>query len=142
MLDHMIGSLFIFSIYFYFFDVDHCQRLYGICYNIAPVSRFGLFGREACGILALRPGIQPTPPALEGEVLTSDGQGSPRLSFKTQFQHLIRFLENLWGSSLLMRKSQPHGMASTVRCIPASRHHTDLSSQPHWPKTPTSRGFS
>ena len=27
--------------------------------------------REACGILALPPGIEPTPPALEGEVLTT-----------------------------------------------------------------------
>ena len=32
---------------------------------------FWFFGREACGILAPRPGIKPTPPALEGEVLTT-----------------------------------------------------------------------
>ena len=36
---------------------------------------FGFFGREACGILALRPGIEPTPPALEGEVLTTGPPG-------------------------------------------------------------------
>ena len=29
---------------------------------------FWCFGCEACGILAPRPGIEPTPPALEGEV--------------------------------------------------------------------------
>ena len=33
------------------------------------------FGRKACGILAPRPGIEPTPPALEGEVLTTGPPG-------------------------------------------------------------------
>ena len=32
---------------------------------------FWFFGHEACGISAPRPGMQPAPPALEGEVLTS-----------------------------------------------------------------------
>ena len=32
---------------------------------------FWFFGREARGILAPRPGIEPTSPALEGEVLTT-----------------------------------------------------------------------
>ena len=32
---------------------------------------FWFFGREACGILAPWPGIEPTPPALEGKVLTT-----------------------------------------------------------------------
>ena len=32
---------------------------------------FWCFGRQACGILAPRPGIKPTPPAVEGEVLTN-----------------------------------------------------------------------
>ena len=32
---------------------------------------FWFFGHEACGILAPWPGIEPTPPALEGEVLTT-----------------------------------------------------------------------
>ena len=35
----------------------------------------GLFGHEACGILVPWPGIEPTPPAIEGEVLTT---GPPR----------------------------------------------------------------
>ena len=38
---------------------------------------FWFFGHEACGILAPQPGIKPTPPALEGEVLTT---GLPRKS--------------------------------------------------------------
>ena len=33
------------------------------------------FGHEACGILAPRPGIEPAPPALEGEVLTTGPPG-------------------------------------------------------------------
>ena len=34
-------------------------------------SVFCFFGHEACGILALQPGMEPVPPALEGEVLTA-----------------------------------------------------------------------
>ena len=45
--------------------------LYWICYYTASVLCFGFFGREACGILAPRPGTEPTLPALEGEVLTT-----------------------------------------------------------------------
>ena len=33
------------------------------------------FGLETCGILPPWPGIKPTPPALEGEVLSLDHQG-------------------------------------------------------------------
>ena len=36
---------------------------------------FWFFGQEACGILAPPPGIEPTPPALEGEVLTTGPPG-------------------------------------------------------------------
>ena len=36
---------------------------------------FWLFGLEACGILALQPGIEPAPPELEGEVLTTGPPG-------------------------------------------------------------------
>ena len=32
---------------------------------------FWFFGHEACGILALQPGIKPTPSALEGKALTT-----------------------------------------------------------------------
>ena len=44
---------------------------------------FWFFGRKACGILAPQPGIEPTPPALEGEVLTTGPPGkSPPTEFK------------------------------------------------------------
>lgn len=32
---------------------------------------FGFSGKEACGVLAPLPGVEPTPPALKGEVLTA-----------------------------------------------------------------------
>ena len=35
------------------------------------------FGPEACGILAAQPGIEPTPPALEGRLLTTAPQKIP-----------------------------------------------------------------
>ena len=42
----------------------------------------GFFGQEACGILAPWPEIEPTPPAFEGEVLTTGPPGkSPLLYF-------------------------------------------------------------
>ena len=36
---------------------------------------FWFFGQEACGILALRPGMVPTSSALEGEVLATGPPG-------------------------------------------------------------------
>ena len=41
---------------------------------------FWLFDHEACGILAAQPGIEPTPPAWEGEVLTT-GPPVPNILF-------------------------------------------------------------
>ena len=46
--------------------LQHC-----FCYNIASVVCFVLGGPKVCGILAPQPGIEPAPPALEGEVLTT-----------------------------------------------------------------------
>ena len=55
-----------------FFDVDHVFKvLIEFVTIIASVLCFGFFGREACGILAPWPGIEPAPPALEGRVLTT-----------------------------------------------------------------------
>ena len=41
---------------------------------------FWFFGREACGIPAPRPGIEPAPPALEGEVPTTGPPGKSQFS--------------------------------------------------------------
>ena len=43
---------------------------------------FWCFGCEACGILAPQPGMEHTPPALEGEVLTT---GLPEKSWGADF---------------------------------------------------------
>ena len=51
---------------------------YLIYYNIASVLCFQFFGNEAYGILAPQPGIEPTPPALEGEILTTGPAGKSR----------------------------------------------------------------
>ena len=48
--------------------------LYWICYNIVSML-FWFSCSEACGILAPQPGIKPTPPALEGKVLTTGPPG-------------------------------------------------------------------
>ena len=37
---------------------------------------FWFFGRKAGGILAPQPGIEPAPPSLEGEVLTTGQPGN------------------------------------------------------------------
>ena len=42
---------------------------------------FCFFGREACGILAPRPGSELTLPALEGEVLTTGLPGKSSLCY-------------------------------------------------------------
>ena len=48
---------------------------YWICYNIASVFMLWFFCPKACWILAPWPGIEPTPPALEGEVSTTEPPG-------------------------------------------------------------------
>ena len=50
---------------------DHFESVYWICYNIASVLYIYIFDQEACGILASQPGMEPTPPALEGKLLTT-----------------------------------------------------------------------
>ena len=50
---------------------------------------FWFFGHEACGILVPRPGIEPTPPALESEVLTTGPPGKSRGYFLKRKRVLI-----------------------------------------------------
>ena len=51
---------------------------------------FCFFGHEAGGILAPRPGIEPTPPALEGEVLIIGPAGKSLAFSLTHFLELKR----------------------------------------------------
>ena len=44
---------------------------------------FFFFGPEACGILAPQPGIEPAPPALEDNFLTTGSPGTPLLVFES-----------------------------------------------------------
>ena len=53
------------------FDVDHFLSLHWIRYNSASVLCFRFLGHEACGILAPRPWVRPTPPMVEGEAVTT-----------------------------------------------------------------------
>ena len=47
-----------------------------MCYNIAYVLWvFFFFSHEVCRILAPQPGIEPSTPALEGEVLSTGPPG-------------------------------------------------------------------
>ena len=48
---------------------------------------FYLFGPEACGIVVPRLGIELTPAALEGEVLTTGLPGKPSHWLWRQFSH-------------------------------------------------------
>ena len=72
---------FFFQRYIYFFNVGHFLSLYWICYSTTSVLCFVFFfDGKACGILVPWPGNKSTPPALEGEVLTT---GLPGKSLDT-----------------------------------------------------------
>ena len=60
---------------FFFFSCRPFKSLHQICYSIASVLCFGVFGWEACGILAPWPGFEPTPLTLVGEVLATGPSG-------------------------------------------------------------------
>ena len=64
--------------------MSHFERLYWMCYNVDSVFYILVFDHEAYEILAPWPGIEPTPPSLEGEVLTTGPPG------KTQVFSLLR----------------------------------------------------
>ena len=49
---------------------------------------FWFFGPEAGGILAPQPGIEPTPPALEGKVLTTGPPGKSLNSYFWGFERV------------------------------------------------------
>ena len=63
---------------FFFFDVDHYFFLKSLLnwYIIASVFLFWFLGHKACGIVPPRPGMEPSPCGLEGEVLTSGSPGN------------------------------------------------------------------
>ena len=67
---------------------------YWICYSIASVFSFftfWFFGHEAFGILGPWPVIEPTSPALEGEVLTTGLLGKSLLTLKWDCLSIVEF---------------------------------------------------
>ena len=52
------------------------------------------FGREACGILAPRPGMEAGPPALEGEVLTTGSPGKSLYQAYRDFKYKVKHYMN------------------------------------------------
>ena len=51
--------------------MDHFKSLFIEFVTILLLFYLLVFGPEACGILAPQPGIEPAPPELEGEALTT-----------------------------------------------------------------------
>ena len=66
-----IPNLYFLKIFFY---VDHLKSLLNLL-QYCFCFKFWFFGHEACRILAPRPRIEPTSPALEGKILTSGSPG-------------------------------------------------------------------
>ena len=63
-----------FLFFFFFFDVTNFQSF--IKFVIILLLLYVLiFAHEAYGILSPQPGIEPTPPSMEGEILTSGPPG-------------------------------------------------------------------
>ena len=54
---------------------------------------FWCFGCKAHGVLAPQPGSEPTPPILEGEVLTTRPRGSPQRIFKWQNRNVVKHVK-------------------------------------------------
>ena len=68
------GELFFFKIFFLMWTI---LKVFIELVTVLLLFYVLVFGCEACGILAPGPGIEPAPPALEGEVLPLDCQESP-----------------------------------------------------------------
>ena len=78
--------------FFFFFGVCNVDHFffkpllnllqYCICFM------FQFLGHQACGILVPWPGIEPTPPGVEGKVLTTGPPGVPVLTFESTLQEV------------------------------------------------------
>ena len=54
---------------------------------------FWCFDCKAHGVLAPQPGSKPTPPILEGEILTTRPRGSPQRIFKWQNRNVVKHVK-------------------------------------------------
>ena len=76
---------------------------------------FWFFGCEARGISAPRPGIEPVPPALEGEVLTT---GPPGKSW-----YILNYHPNSWYSHTVFKnKKCKKGISKNVLLLGINPH--------------------
>ena len=57
--------------FFFFFLMWTIKKVFIEFVTILLLFYVLIFGQEACGILAPRPGIEPTAPGLEGKVFTA-----------------------------------------------------------------------
>ena len=74
---------------------------------------FWFFGREAWGILASQPGVEPTPHALESEVLTT---GPPRKSLTSSLLLFLPFpVFDKWTSQVVLVVKNPLANAGDLR---------------------------
>ena len=64
-------SFFLSVLFFFFCCGSFLKFLFINLFKCCYCFMFCFSGHKACGILASWPGIEPTPPALEGEVLTT-----------------------------------------------------------------------
>ena len=79
---------------------------------------FWYFGHEACGILAPQPGIEPTPPALEGKVLTTGPPGKSLFFFPSEANFLVGLRSGLFPPGPAATKSWGEGLL----CCPQHVH--------------------
>ena len=64
-------------LFYSFFDKDHVKSLYWICYNITSLLCLGSLAVRHVGPQLPDQGLNPRPPALEGELSTAGLWGSP-----------------------------------------------------------------
>ena len=120
----------------YIFDVDCFKSLYWICSNIASV--FSLFGCKACGILAVRPVIEPTLPPLEREDFTTN-KGAKHTLF-ANFKHSCITLglkrkikrESTYYLGKETRKKMVKHILGTSLVVQWLRFHLPMHGLPWW----------
>ena len=77
---------------------------------------FWCFGRETCGILAPRPGIETAPPALEGKVLTT---GPPGKSLSNIFEtDLVDLAKHSFVGVILFLKAKQNKIKRKIMGFP------------------------
>ena len=93
--------------FFFFLKIFWCGPFLKFLLNLLQYCfcfMFWFFGPEARGILAPLPGIEPTPPALEGEVLTTGQPGkSQSIFFQSYLWAQMKLLLLYYELSLLFK---------------------------------------